>query len=245
MNNIKSYVLNDYMKKNHSYHIEDSEFKWSNFSNILKKSNFDFSNIKSIADIGCGSGQILVEAKKSNLFNNQCSLEGYDINPDAIKLAKSNSNQISFFNKDFIDLKINNKDIIIVSDVFEHIQDTYNFLTKLKEKGKFFLFNIPLEISLFSMIRKKNIFEHSFNNVGHLHFYTKKTSILLLKSTGYEILNYNFVNNRFKEFKDNKKIFSFLVNIPQYFLQIFSKNLACTIFGGYSLVVLAKKLNDD
>ena len=32
---------------------------------------------------------------------------------------------------------------------------------KLKDKGDFFLFNIPLEISLFSMIRKKNIFQHS------------------------------------------------------------------------------------
>ena len=33
-------------------------------------------------------------------------------------------------------------------------------LEKLREKGKFFLFNIPLEISLISMIRKKNILKN-------------------------------------------------------------------------------------
>jgi len=221
--------------------MEDSEFKWKNFSNILKKSNFNFNQINSITEVGCGSGQILNEAKKSNFFHKECILEGYDINPDAIKIAKNNSNQINFFNEDFINLNTNIKDIIIAADVFEHTQDSYDFLTKLKKKGNFFLFNIPIEISLFSMMRKKNIFKHSYNNVGHLHFYTMRTSLLLLESTGFEVINYNLVNNRFKNLKDKKNLASLLISIPQYILEIFSKNLACSIFGGYSLIVLAKK----
>ena len=136
---------------------------------------------------------------------------------------------------------VNIKDIIIAADVFEHTQDSYDFLTKLKKKGNFFLFNIPIEISLFSMMRKKNIFKHSYNNVGHLHFYTMRTSLLLLESTGFEVINYNLVNNRFKNLKDKKNLASLLISIPQYILEIFSKNLACSIFGGYSLIVLAKK----
>tara|TARA_A100001011_G_scaffold377514_1_gene441249 strand:- start:1834 stop:2562 length:729 start_codon:yes stop_codon:yes gene_type:complete len=241
MDSKKRYLTGDYAKKNHSYHMEDSGFKWKNFLNILKKSNLNFDKIKSITEIGCGGGQILQEAKKSNFFNNKCVLEGYDINPDAIKLAKNNADQISFFNKDFINLDTDIRDMIIAADVFEHVQDTYNFLSKLKEKSNFFLFNIPIEISLLSMIRKKNIFEHSYNNVGHLHFYTKRTSLLLLESTGFEIINSNLVNNRFKSFKDKKSLLLLLISIPQYILEIFSKNLACSIFGGYSLVVLAKK----
>ena len=51
------------------------------------------------------------------------------------------------------------------------------------------------------MVRKKNIFENSFEKVGHLHFYTKKTAILLLKSCGYEIIKYEYANIRFKEVK--------------------------------------------
>ena len=132
------------------------------------------------------------------------------------------------------------RNLIIAADVFEHVQDTYDFLTKLKDKGDFFLFNIPLEISLFSMIRKKNIFKDSFNNVGHLHFYTKRTTLLTLENLGFKILDYNLVNNRFEEFKKTKKIRSLLINIPQYFVEKVNQNLACSIFGGYSLVVLAR-----
>ena len=62
-----------------------------------------------------------------------------------------------------------------------------------------------------------------------------------MESTGFEIINSNLVNNRFKSFKDKKSLLLLLISIPQYILEIFSKNLACSIFGGYSLVVLAKK----
>ena len=241
MNNNNRYLTGDYIKKNHSYHAEDSLFKWKNFISILKKSSFNFDEVHSITEIGCGIGKILVEAKKSNLFKNKCEFEGYDINPDAIKLAKKNSKFISFLNEDFININTTKKDLIIAADVFEHIQDKYNFLEKLSEKGNFFLFNVPLEISLLSMIRKKNIFKHSYDNVGHLHFYTKRTSLLLLEKSGFKILHYNLVNNRFREFKYTKNFLSLLIFLPQFVLGVFSKNLACSIFGGYSLVVLAKK----
>ena len=87
MKNMDRYLSGDY-KKNHSYHIEDSAFKWKNLFNILKKSQLQTETINSITDIGCGAGQMLIEAKKSKIFNKQCVLEGYDINSDAIKLAK-------------------------------------------------------------------------------------------------------------------------------------------------------------
>ena len=241
MDNVNRYISGDYTKKNHSYHIEDSEFKWKNFLNILKKSNFNFDTINSITDIGCGIGQIIIEAKKSNLFNSKCIFEGYDLNPDAIQLAKKNYEQISFNNEDFINLNTTKKDLIIVADVFEHIQDPYNFLSKLKEKGNFFLFNIPLEISLLSMIRNKNIFKHSYDQVGHLHFYTKKTAILLLESCGYKIVKHNFADNRLQELKNKKEIKKFAIFLPQYLLGLLSKNLTSNIFGGFSLVVLATR----
>ena len=240
MNNFNRYISGDYIKKNHSYHSEDSQFKWNNFADILNSSNLNFRNVETIIDIGCGAGQILIEANKSSLFNNKTIFKGYDINPDAINLAKKNSDKVSFFNQNFLNLDNEKGDLIIAADVFEHIQDKYDFLFKLKNKGNFFLFNIPLEISLFSMIRKKNIFKHSFDNVGHLHFFTKRTALLALENSGFKILNFNLVNNRFEDFRKNKKIHSLIINIPQYILEKLSINLSSSIFGGYSLVVLAK-----
>ena len=241
MKNFNRYTSGEYSRKNHNYHNEDADYKWNNFLKILKISNINFNEINSIADVGCGSGKILIEAKKSNFFSEKCIYEGFDINPDAIKLAKQRDKNISFSNSDFINLEKNYNDLIFASDVFEHTENSYEFLIKLKEKGNLFLFNIPLEINLFSMIRRKNIFKDSYNQVGHLHFYTKKTAILLLESCGYKISKFIFVDIRLKELKDKKIIKKFMIYIPQYLLGIISKNLACSIFGGYSLVVLAKK----
>ena len=39
MKNIDRYLSGDYKKKNHSYHIEDSAFKWKNLLNILCTNN--------------------------------------------------------------------------------------------------------------------------------------------------------------------------------------------------------------
>ncbi len=241
MNDINRYISGEYTKKNHSYHTEDSSFKWNNFIKILNSTNFEFGKINSITDIGCGIGKILDEAKKSNLFNDKCKFIGYDINPDAIELAKKNFKEIIFSNEDFINLDKNESDLIIAADVFEHIEDSHNFLRKLKNKGNFFLFNIPLEISLLSMIRSKNIFQHSHEKVGHLHFYTKKTAILLLESCGYKIVECIFANNRLQEFRNKKELRKFVIGFPQYLLGLLSKDLASNIFGGFSLVVLAKK----
>ena len=63
----------------------------------------------------------------------------------------------------------------------------------------------------------------------------------LLESIGFDVLNHNLVNNRFKNFKDKKNLRLLPINLFQYLLGLFSKNLSCSIFGGYSLVVLANK----
>lgn len=241
MNDINPYTSGEYAKKNPLYHIEDTFFKWNNFFKILKISKIDLNKINSIVDVGCGSGGILTEAKKSNFFSENCKYSGHDINPDAIKLAKEKDKKINFFNEDYINTKNSQADLIIAADVFEHIENPYDFLKRLRKKGNFFLFNIPLEINLLSMIRRKNIFKNSYNQVGHLHFYTKKTAVLLLESCGYKVVKYIYADIRLKEVKEKKELKKFAIFLPQYLLGLISKNLASSIFGGYSLVVLAKK----
>ena len=231
------YSKGQYKKKNHSYHVEDSEFKWKIFKNILIKSNFIFNDIESVVEVGCGAGQVLANAKSSKIFNPTCKFAGYDINPDAIDLAKKIDKDLNFFNSDYLEIKNGRDDLILSADVFEHVENTYDFLSKLRAKGNFFLFNIPLEISFLSMIRKKNIFEDSYQKVGHLHFYNKRTALLTLKNCGYKIIN-EFMKDRLFELK-KKNLKQLLILFPV----IFKSCLTCPrLFGGYSLVVLAKNI---
>ena len=234
------YTSSKYLKKNPTYHSEDSLYKYNNFIKILKKNNFTFKKVKKIIDIGCGVGEILKYLKKNKLFF-RSDFIGYDVNKYAIKIAKKNSS-IKFFCKDYIKFPKNEKsDLLICADVFEHIDNDVNFLKKLHNQSKYFLFNIPLDISLISLIRK-NIFRQKFNDVGHIHFYSKYSILLKLEYCGYQIIDNIYAKNRLEHF--SKKEFSikkFLILPFQFLLDLINEDLACTIFGGYSLVVMAKK----
>ena len=230
----------EYYKKNPSYHVEDAGFKWNNFKNSILKSEINLSQVRSIGEIGCGSGQILSLAKKSGLFK-ETEYVGYDTNLDAIILAKSLDGSIKYLNEDLVNKNLEKKfDILIVSDVFEHVDDYCSFLQTLRKKAKYLIFNIPLQMNLTSLLRRKNVFEISYNQVGHLHFFSSKTAKLALEKNGYSILYTTYARNRFFELKKQFTIKKFLIAIPEFLLGLINEDLSCDVFGGYSLVVITK-----
>ena len=230
----------EYYKKNPSYHVEDAGFKWNNFKNSILKSEINLSQVRNIGEIGCGSGQILSLAKKSGLFK-ETEYVGYDTNLDAIILAKSLDGSIKYLNEDLVNKNLEKKfDILIVSDVFEHVDDYYSFLQALRKKAKYLIFNIPLQMNLTSLLRRKNVFEISYNQVGHLHFFSSKTAKLALEKNGYSILYTTYARNRFFELKKQFTIKKFLIAIPEFLLGLINEDLSCDVFGGYSLVAITK-----
>jgi ubiquinone/menaquinone biosynthesis C-methylase UbiE len=237
------YTSGKYLEKNPTYHIEDSQYKCENFLKILKNNNFNFLDIKNIIDVGCGAGGILKNLSGKNLFNS--NFIGYDINSDAITIAKANKNsEIKFYNQDYFTSNYYKKsDLVICADVFEHVDDETNFLKKLLNGSKYFLFNIPLDISLLTLLRK-NCFKHTYNNVGHIHFYSKYSVLLKLEYCGFKIIDTIYAKNRLEHFtKDNISLKRILVMMPQYVIDKVSEDLSCSIFGGYSLVVLSENPN--
>mgnify|MGYP001259823095 CR=1 FL=1 len=230
----------EYLKKNPTYHIEDTDFKWNNFKNIITKSKINYSEFNLIAEVGCGSGQILSHAKKSDLFKG-ANFIGYDTSPEAINIAKNLDKTIKYKNEDLTKIDLEKKfDLLIVSDVFEHIPNYHKFLREIRKKSKYQIFNIPLEISFTSLIRTKNIFETSYNEVGHLHFFSDKTAKLTLEKNGYKILSFSFSKNRLFELKKKFTLKKFLIYLPQFCLELINNRLASNIFGGYSLVVITE-----
>jgi len=232
-----------YSKKNPNYHEEDSPFKWKNFEILIKKSiqkkDFRAKDIYSVCEIGCGTGTILNYLNNSNLFNNLNKIEGWDINPIAIEIAKENFPEIDFFDKDLFETD-RLFDLAVCADVFEHIENPYQFLRKLNSKSKYFLFCIPLEMNLLSMIQGKDIFKKSFDSVGHLHFYSAPSAKLILEITNYEIIYSRFAKNRTRNYFANPSLKKLLALIPQFFIQLFSPYLSSLLMGDH-LIVLAKR----
>ena len=236
------YTSSKYTDLNPNYHLEDSPFKWSNFEkclkNSFKKNKIEISSIKSICEIGCGAGGILNQLKNSNIFNSANKIEGWDINPGAIKIAKTMFPEIMFINDDLFNTNYQ-YDLIICADVFEHVENPYSFLKELKKKSKYFLFNIPLELSLLSMLRGINVFRESYESVGHLHFYSASSANLILEISGYEIIEKKFAKNRTGLFFSKVSLKKIISTFPQLIIESFSPYLSSALMGD-SLVVLAK-----
>jgi 2-polyprenyl-3-methyl-5-hydroxy-6-metoxy-1,4-benzoquinol methylase len=117
-----------YLKNNPTWDMEDANYKTTHILKLLAKYNI---NAKSILDIGCGSGRILVELK--NKLPLDTNFYGVDISPQAIELAKSiNEANINIELRDITTNKLSDKyDLTLVIDVIEHVEDYFKIIREL------------------------------------------------------------------------------------------------------------------
>ena len=142
-------MFNNY--KNIYYQIED--YHWWNVSRreiILKLLNPLISDGMKILDIGCSNGSLI---NKIN-FNKSLDIHGIDISSKAIKYSKIKGiRNTQIMNADKLKFKDKEFDIIIASDVLEHIENDSEALLEwkrvLKDNGFAIIF-VPAIMALWS-----------------------------------------------------------------------------------------------
>jgi len=234
------YTSGEYFSRNPGLDMDVCLFKANNILKLLLNvpgDSIPFGSISKIAEIGCGSGLIIDSLSKSKKFPLEIEFYGYDICKQSIEVAKKLNSLVHFEHLDIFETNLR-FDIIVCADVFEHISNVYSFLLNLSHYGLFFCFNIPLEISLLSLLRGSAPFKHSHQSVGHLHFYGGKLPLHILESCGYRILNYSFACNRFFTLKKTDSITRKIVSYMQYLVWKVSPLLSASLFGD-SLIVIA------
>ncbi len=146
-------------------------------SNFIKNLLIEVKKFKtnSVLDIGCGTGYI---TKRISLVKPK--VIGCDIDKEKLVLAKKyTKNKIRFkhVNDKKLPFKDNSFDLIICSEVLEHIEDIDFFLTEIKRVGKkFLLITVPNEpyFRIANFLRLKNVLEFG-NGHGHINHFNKKT----------------------------------------------------------------------
>jgi 2-polyprenyl-3-methyl-5-hydroxy-6-metoxy-1,4-benzoquinol methylase len=220
-----------YLIKNPTWHMEDSHYKATNIMRMIDKHNIQF---KSCVEIGCGAGQILYELSQQYP---QAIFHGYDISPQAISIAKQyETSNLKYFNKDILVEKDVSYDLVALIDVIEHIEDYMLFLRRVREISKTFLFAIPLEITVSSVLR--NTMKDARDSAGHLHYFMKDTAIAALLDTGYEVIDYFYTRAALDAVRGFKAKLAWL---PRKILHAMSKDACARILGGFPLLILAKK----
>lgn len=112
---------------------------------ITKYHHFFLNNVSSndtVLDIGCGQGQLSYDLAKSAK-----RVVGIDINKESIAYAKNNftSPNLTFIKNDIASYHFQKTfDIIVLSNVLEHIKDRTIFLNKIRNTAKTLLIRVPM-----------------------------------------------------------------------------------------------------
>jgi SAM-dependent methyltransferase len=224
-------INGDYLKSNPNYHVEDSNWKAKQIKKLIHRNNL---KIDSIAEVGCGAGAILNELQQK--LNANIRFTGFDISQDAIDLAKRYSNDGLNFERKFASEIKDSYDLLLVIDVFEHVEDYIGFLDSIKAISNFKIFHIPLDISVQTILFNKLL--EPRKSVRHLHYFTKDTALETLKDLNYEIIDYFYTPSSIE--LPGKKFTTLIANFFRKFLYSINKDFAVRLLGGYSLILLTR-----
>jgi len=142
-----------------------------------------------ILDIGCGNGALSLDlAKKAK------KVIGIDINESNIHIAKNKymkENIIYYCGDALYNLPDERYDVIILSNVLEHINYRVNFLKSLLDKSNKFLIRVPMiDRSWIDLYKKELGLEYRLDKTHYIE-YTLKTFKDETKEAGLKIEYYD------------------------------------------------------
>ena len=159
--------------------------------NLMKYANFFKKNIKksqTVLDVGCGYGAVASSIAESI---NMVTVVGVDIDANKINEAnkKFKRNNLTFIHSDAFSIDIVNVNVIILSNVLEHIKDRVEFLIRLKKKFKpsLFLIRVPDLERDWSIPFKKEMGIYYFSDKTHFIEHTEEEFREEIKKAGLKI----------------------------------------------------------
>ena len=222
-----------YLKNNPSWHVEESPFKVRQIRRMMKQQNLA---PKTVCDVGCGAGLVLAELQPH--LPSDCVCWGYDVSPDALAMSAKRGNENLRFRlfdirKDQCDTLF---DLLLMLDVFEHVEDYIGLVRAVRSKAKQKLFHIPLDLSVQAVVRRNGLLLRRDHH-AHLHYFTKETALRTLTDVGYFIVDY-FFTPRCIELGD--LFVQKIARIPRQLSFALAPDVTVRVLGGYSLMVLAE-----
>ena len=230
------YESGTYWEKNSSYHEEDAGFKTGEAIAMLEKHNI---SPESIIDIGCGSG------KNLNMLASHfdCRGLGVDVSPQAISRADSlhKTDKITFECNKIQNIDVD-FDLAVMFDVFEHVDDYIGFLRGVNNIARSFIFNIPLDMNVNTILRDRYMWARQ--EVGHIHYFTERSALATLEYCDYRITDSSLTNSYVHAVKTKPTLKGFVAFLPRFTTSIISRSFSEKLFGGSSLLVLTEQPPD-
>jgi SAM-dependent methyltransferase len=136
----------------------------------------------SVMEIGCATGELLAA------FPGKVTKRGFDISPLNVAAARARYPDIDFVAGDFAQSDAR-ADVVILSDILEHVPDDVGFLRAASAHAPVALINLPLEVSWLNARRQYGLHDPS----GHLRAYSLQRGLDLIEAAGLRILKWRQV----------------------------------------------------
>lgn len=224
-----AHLNGEYFEKNPTWHVEFSPWKAANIHNLLGRMDL---HPRTICEVGCGAGEVLRQLQ--SLMSAECRFWGYDVAPPAIEMAKSRENRrLQFELGDFAAIETPHTDLMLILEVVDHVEDYMGFLRSLRRRAEWKIFSFSLDITVHGALRRNGLLRRRKAH-SHLHHFNKETALDTLRHTGYKIVDWSYqsvppVSALAKMVKPIRSLG--LAAHP---------DLAARMFGGYSLMILAR-----
>lgn len=221
-----------YLAANPDWHMEDSPWKAQQIGDLLTATQMPF---QTAVEVGCGAGLILQDLAKR--FPDK-DWRGFDVSADAGRFwANWADGPVTYAQADFL-AGAARADLILLIDVFEHVEDYLGFLERLRARADRFVFHIPLDMNVQGLMRGSML--RSRQKVGHLHYFSKPTALATLADAGYEIVAWRFTAASSHGGRQGRPLRTRLANLPRRLLFPLAPETTAMLMGGYSLLVLAR-----
>lgn len=223
------YRSGDYLSQTGNWHDDDAIWKARHVEGVLRRNGCAFDTV---ADVGCGTGGVL-----ANLSTGSATRRvGFEIAPEAYRMAAGRTAAgLSFHNGSIFDSD-EVFDLVLAMDVFEHISDYLGFLASLKSHGSRFVFHIPLDISVRTLLTGWPM--EARRTVGHLHYFTEETALATLETAGYAVID-SLLTHAIMQ-PPPRSLSLKIRRLPHRLLYALSPHLCARLLGGCSLLVFAK-----
>ncbi|SQD97054.1 Methyltransferase type 12 [Parafrankia sp. Ea1.12] len=219
-----------YRARNPDWHDGDGAWKALQIGHLLRRNGID---PKSVCDVGCGTGRVLAELAVQ--FPAAERLVGTDTSDEVLDTARGLSpREIEFVNTEKLD-QVEHFDLVLMVDLFEHIEDYLGFLRSFRGRADRFVFHIPLDLSAQALLRVEPIL-HARRHVGHLHYFCRETALATLDDAGYRVLDERYTPGALELDRPGRR--RAVARIPRKAAFRLSPHLTARVLGGFSLLVL-------
>ncbi|WP_428482771.1 class I SAM-dependent methyltransferase [Pyruvatibacter mobilis] len=226
------YSDGSYLNENPDWHVSASDWKAQQIIRLLEKNDIAF---RTAVEVGCGAGHVLLHLSE---YFPGAKFEGFEISLDARKLWPKTSENRSYRLEDFTSSS-GSYDLLLLIDVFEHVDDYLGFLRTIGDRSTHFVFHIPLDMNVQMLVRDRHT--HLRKSIGHLHYFSKSSALETLDYAGYRLEDYFYTAGALEAPGDNWTFKRHAMNVLRKMMFKLLPDLTVRLLGGYSLMVLCSR----